>query len=574
MLDNSIISLSPKNYCLLAIIAGLFLASSGWVLAVEINTRVEPNPIILNESFKVIFTATQSPDASPNFRVLEQDFKILDQSQNSSISIINGNYSKSIQWIVQLIAKRSGEIIIPAISFGADSSKELKIRSNKNRTTTANNNEDIFIEVEVTPKNPVVQSQIIYTLRIYSQYKIASVNLFAPKPTDVLRKKISEKKQFNAQHNSRTYNVTEHKYAFFPQKSGLLTLNPTVLTAEIIITNQRTFGGFFNQHTTRTKRVVSAPITINVRAIPKNINAQHWLPSEHVELQQKWSGPIDTLQLGEPITRTLILRAKGTTLGQLPQLNNINQTIQSPSGGEIKIYPDQPLRIEIEKSTGMIAVREEKIAIIPTQAGIYQLPAIVIPWWNTHTQQMEFAKIAPTKLTAIGNANALDSVPSQSNKTTPATIPSTLNSKLTIQNNLWIWLAIIFGLGWLITLGLGWWHLQDKKTKTAESAPKKSKHFTINALKQACRKHDSVAVKNLLLLWGQEQWQLSSLGEIACQCTLELQIQILDLNTFLYSKNNIKWRGDQLLQAFINNKPQHSPNKKTKQSPLQSLYKI
>jgi hypothetical protein len=65
--------------------------------------------------------------------------------------------------------------------------------------------------------------------------------------------------------------------------------------------------------------------------------------------------------------------------------------------------PTQPMA----KNDGMVAFREEKIALIPGQAGSYTLPPIEIPWWNTQTQKMEVARIAARTLTAIAATSSL-----------------------------------------------------------------------------------------------------------------------------------------------------------------------
>ena len=78
-------------------------------LAADINVSVDRNPVSLDESFQIIFTATESPDDDPDFSPLEQDFSILNQSNSSSSSWINGKSSKTIQWTLNVMAKQAGE---------------------------------------------------------------------------------------------------------------------------------------------------------------------------------------------------------------------------------------------------------------------------------------------------------------------------------------------------------------------------------------------------------------------------------------------------------------------------------
>ena len=69
-----------------------------------------------DESFQIIFTATESPDEDPDFSPLEQDFSILNQSTISSSSWVNGQSSKTVKWIVNVMAKERGSLVIPVIN--------------------------------------------------------------------------------------------------------------------------------------------------------------------------------------------------------------------------------------------------------------------------------------------------------------------------------------------------------------------------------------------------------------------------------------------------------------------------
>jgi hypothetical protein len=562
----------PKRYLFLPVILFFLLITTGnTVLAADINVKVDRNPVNLNESFQLIFSADESPDDDPDFSVLESDFEILSQNQSGIIPLFTGSFSKNTKWTLTVMAKQAGVLQVPSVPFGDDRSQAVRLLVNKgNHTATpVNPNDEIFIQVSASPEQSIVQSQVIYTLRIYRKVSFTQAKLIKPESTDALIEQLGEDSTFNTEYNGQSYVVIERKYAIFPQKSGLLTIDPVVFIAEVVIGKRS--GGFFSRPRTRTMRVVSEPIILDIQPVPENSKAAHWLPAEHVYLEQKWSGDLDQLQAGEPITRTLTLLAKGTTVGQLPELSNTGTIIRSHSGGELKSYPDQPLLKEQKKSDGMVAFREEKTAIIPSKAGVYNLPAIEISWWNTTTQQMQVAKIPATILTAVGNSGAPISTPVQS---TPETVPASTevqnNQAPSTVNNIWFWLSIILGLGWLTTLGV--WYVSKNKTAALAIDKESVYNFNSKALQQACREHNPTAAKDELVKWGRQQWQLSSLGKIATRCDPELQTEILNLNQVLYSQQQSGWQGDKLLFAFKNQirKPR---SKNDKQQILQPLYK-
>lgn len=118
----------------------------------------------------------------------------------------------------------------------------------------------------------------------------------------------------------------------------MATIEPLVLTADIVLSNSRQrFNGFFNRPATKTKRISSKAITLDVLPAPDSFKANHWIPAEQVHIEEKWSGDITNMKLGEPLTRTLTLLAQGTTVAQLPELLGISKT------RHLKTYPDQPI---------------------------------------------------------------------------------------------------------------------------------------------------------------------------------------------------------------------------------------
>ena len=351
----------------------LLISAPQSTFAAEINVSVDRDPVGLDESFQIVFTATESPDDDPDFSPLEQDFTILGQSSSSSSSWINGKSSKTIQWTLNVMAKQAGSLVIPSVKFGNDFSQPSTILVTEGTPNKAvNTDEDLFIEVEATPENPYIQSQVFYTLRLYTKVDISQARLNEPELADAVIERLGEDSSYNTQVNGVNYSVTERKYVIFPQKSGQLTIKPLVLTAEVVTNNRPSFNSFFNSQMTKTKRVQSKAITLDVKPAPASFTGKHWLSAEQLVLKQEWSGDIQQMKVGEPLTRTLTLLAKGTTVGQLPELNT---TVTSD---QLKAYPDQPVLQEQKKVEGLLAFREEKIALIPSKAGNYTLPAIEI----------------------------------------------------------------------------------------------------------------------------------------------------------------------------------------------------
>ncbi|MGZ5051251.1 MAG: BatD family protein [Methylobacter sp.] len=528
------------------------------VYAAQITASFDRNPVSLDESFQIIFSADDTPDDDPDFSPLEQDFEILGQSQSSNSSWINGKSSKTIQWTLNVIAKHAGNLNVPPIKFGSDASNPATITVNQGTANKAiDNNNDLFLDVEASPQTAYVQSQVLYTVRLYRRVEIAQAGLNEPELADAVIEKLGDDTNYNTQVDGVNYLVTERKYAIFPQKSGTMTIKPLLLTAEVMAANRPSFNGFFSSQLTKTRKISSKPITLEVKPAPASFNGKHWLPAEQLVLKEEWSGDNQQMKVGEPLTRTLTLLAKGTTVGQLPEINN------KKIDAQLKTYPDQPVLREQKKPEGLIAFREEKIAIIPSKAGFYKLPALEIPWFNTQTQKMEIAKIPETSITALEAAGTLPepSAPPVSETTaepqkTEQPVPMVVGQPQT--SNTWLWVSVCLALGWLATVV----YFLMKKPPAAQPPTEQSERQTrlqdsIKQLKKACNDNNTEAAKDALLSWAKQKFiaqPVTSLGAIAELSDARLRDEILVLNQILYSKTPTPWHGKKLFQAFVENK--------------------
>jgi len=525
--------------------------------ATEIATGLSHNPVSLDESFQITFTAHDDPDGKPDFSPLEQDFDILHRNQGSNASWVNGKASKTLQWQLMVRAKHTGNLTIPAIAFGSDHSNALSVAVVEGADYSNHTDEDLFLEVEATPNSPFVQAQVLFTLRVFTRVEVARGELQEPELADAVVEKLGDDSTYSKQINGVNYSVTERRYAIFPQKSGKASIKPVQLKAEVLANNGYNINSFFNSQMTKTKRVHSQAIALNVLPVPSTFTSPHWLPAQDVQIKQQWSGDVAQMKVGEPLTRTLTLVAKGATDGQLPELNN------AISNDPLKAYSDQPALQEQKSPDGLLSVREEKIALIPSEAGDYTLPAIAIPWFNTETKTVEMARLPAVTLSASG-AVAAKPATSASPPTTVQPVPAQDPTKNPVINTAintthaadkWFWpgLCAFFAIAWLATLI---YFIITKKPKQTEMMADRQnlplqKHN--KALKQACNSNDVQRAKAILLDWGKQQFGCNNLGVLASCCEARLRDEILLLNQTLYSQNAVPWQGKKLYQCFSEN---------------------
>ena len=571
--------LKAKSEWVFMIFWACFLAGYSLTgLTAQIHVTTDRNPVNMNESFQIIFSADDDVDGEPDFSPLSKDFEILNQSHSSQSSWVNGSFTKMIKWVVDVMPKKSGILEIPAIRFGRDKTRPTRIlvKEVKEADADLHSGEDLFLLVEVSASNPYVQQQVIYTMRLYRKVSLAQASLTEPTLEDAVIERLGEDKDFNTLFKGENYSVTERKYAIFPQKSGVMTIEPLSLTASVVVDTQRRFGGFFSRPVTRTKRVVSDAIELIIKPIPKSFTGKHWLPVEQLYLKDQWSRDNLQVKVGEPLTRTVTLLAKGATAGQLPSLFSDDKPIKSDLGDELKIYPDQPVLKDRPEESNMLAFREEKVALIPSQAGSYQIPAIEIPWWNVNKDQMEVAKIPMKTIQAIAVTGVTKTRPRKQpdlKKTDEKTQQLQKGSTQSEADKIWMGISGGLALGWLLTIFYFYKKLKGKKSNQKQEDLTKSLDEAVKSLKKACKENDKVAAKEALIRWGRQRFGASSLGQIAGFCHDDLKSQILALNQLLYGRNNSQWDGNELWKTF-NQQMTDSKTGKQQNDKLEPLFRL
>ena len=117
--------MNHKVSILLCVLCLLFSIQS--LHAANIVASLDRNPVMLDESFRLVLEADGPVDQDPNFSVLQKDFEILSQSQSTNMTFVNGSLSRKGVWNLALIGKKPGNFTIPSIPFGRDRSPALRI---------------------------------------------------------------------------------------------------------------------------------------------------------------------------------------------------------------------------------------------------------------------------------------------------------------------------------------------------------------------------------------------------------------------------------------------------------------
>ena len=400
-----------KISILLFVLSALSVPSS--VLGQSVKAYVDRNPVMADETFRLVVEAegVSSSDA-PNLQKLEENFALLGTNHSQQMSIVNGATSSVTRWTTTLAPKRTGMLTIPAIQVGSHSSLPLSITVKEpSQMTGADSQRDIFLEAEVDSHVPYIQGQVLLTLRLVSAVSLQEGKLDDPEIEWGMVERVGKDASFETIREGRRYHVTERRYVITPQKAGAQIIPPVLLSGSIpdersgrsgldqfFSNRRRNQGGPFSSmfQTTRPIHIRSPKVSLTVKDMPADMKGKVWLPAKELTIKERWSRDTANIQMGEPLTRSVVMVAKGLRGEQLPEF-------PGPDYGSVKTYPDKPQTTTEYDGTWMVGTREEKYALVPTQPGSVTIPGIRIPWWNIERARWETAELPSRTLKVVGD---------------------------------------------------------------------------------------------------------------------------------------------------------------------------
>lgn len=565
----------------LSLCVGFLLMIAGLnVYAGNLTASVDRDTLGLEETFTLVLRYDEQINTTPDYELLRKDFDILNTQSGTQMSIINGNMEASTEWKIALAPKRIGKLLIPSFTIDGAISDAIEITvEGKSRSPKSTDN-NVTVEVETSKDSAYVQEQIIVTLRLYTTVGLNGVELQPLQVKDALVVNIDEK-QYQTKINGRPGAVVETRYAVFPQHSGELII-PSMLYQVSVSSGQRDlWDRFYGNNQNNILRLRTDEQRINVMPAPASVNAAEWLPANNVSLSEHWSTSIDNLKVGEPVTRSITIKADGLTAGQ------INPLQLTPVDG-LTFYNDQAQTDDQKSTDGVEGSRIETIAIVPTKAGKFTLPEVKINWWDTQSNTARTATLPAVSLNVrLGNSYQDPIIADETNtEPTSVDINTDLNSiqqqQTIIQTKtpLWIYLTNVLTLVAAIFFAVQLWlHKRANRAHAAQasdelliSTQKENEAWT--KLKRSLSDSDLAALRKALIDWGQAHWpnvSITSLHAIAEQAREPALTEALNtLDEAIFSQHSTALNTEQLLQLLANarKKKHKKTGEKEKLSPL------
>lgn len=508
----------------------------------------------LGETVTLNVETDDTSASEPDFSALARDFDVGGTQSSQQVSIVNGVRSAKMLWAVALQPKHEGRIAIAQLTVGSAQTAPITLDVGA-AAPPAQAGGDLFFEVDAQPKNPYVQQQVRYTVKLYYAIDLTGGNIGEPKADGLAAKHLGQDKQYVASVGGRRYQVVEQHYALTPERSGTINIAPLAFRGTTL--DMRDPSSFFSRGREVTAR--SEGVTLDVRAQPSSWPAgQAWLPAASLLLQDQSDLPAE-IHVGDAVTRTIRMQAQGAGYEQLPELQ-----MSAPDGADI--YPDKSDTRTRDDGDWQYGERVRKFAIVPNRPGTLTVPGVRVDWWNTQADRLETAELPPRTirvLPAVGGAATTPppnaSVATPATPTPPSTPKADAGNPYTpllvdSQARFWRLAALLFLACWLATMS-GWW-LQWRrwpKGGTAQAAANAGGASTHRAaFLRACSLGEFAAAERALVAWARaERSEVRNLGELARQLVDERQRDALArLQRARYAGEASDGLGSQLDAAF------------------------
>ncbi len=524
-----------RNICI-GLLTLAFAASSYG----KVTASVDRTVISELERVTLTISITDGDEVLPDFSVI-RDFQILSQQQGKTTEISMGGGRQQMvstqTYSLVLEPTRTGKLLIPRLTIGNETTNAILIDVvSPSAAAQQRDARFVFFETKVDRTTAYVQSQVIYSVRLYYSDAIGGDFPPAPDLPETVVEPLAGEIRDEAMVNGQRFAYLEKRYAIFPQKSGSLTI------PREIFRGVRGRGGFFSQRQQVT--AASTPITITVKPTPESFTGNTWIAARSFNLLERWTENPPHFKVGEPVNRIVSMQAVGLASSLLPLLEEL-------SLDNVKTYADPPVTDENISEAGILSSNVTTVGIVPTKAGEITLPEIRIPWWNTESDRKEVAVIPAATYQVMPADGAAAAPPTVS-------VPLTqINQQAIVEETIsHVWIVALIALGFLWIFSTWQWfagrqelrELKEEHKDDTFEVVEPNEDNLFKELTKACKANRAADTHRYLFLWSNARFKTGSLQGLRAQLQRDdLDDEIDVLEEALYGEtSNTSWRATNL----------------------------
>lgn len=378
-----------------------------------------PMLVSAGEAFRIEFALNAKPDDNSFVPPSFDGFDVLAGpavSQGSSIRIINGEMSKSINYTITyvLLPQKSGDFRIGAAeakvkdktyrtretiievrdnssgdaSGAGQSANRQQDDDNASLESKAGNQigkDDLMLRLTLSRRNVYKGEPIRATLKLYSRVNVvgsegAKMPTFNGFWSQELETEQGPFRETVGGKVYEAYNIAE--YLLYPQQNGTLRIEPSELTVvvQVVLQSNRGFDPFFgggHEIYNLRRKLVTPEVTVSVKDFPAGAPASFTGAVGRYTMEAKLS--TDRLEANSAATATVKISGTGNlNFLQAPKL-------ELPTSFELyDVKSDESLRTNGSGNTGY---RRFEYPFIARAEGDYTIPPIEFTYFNPETEK-------------------------------------------------------------------------------------------------------------------------------------------------------------------------------------------
>lgn len=237
--------------------------------------------------------------------------------------------------------------------------------------------EEPTLTVRITPPKPYLQEEIVQVIRVIAPHPFEELVLDLPPVEDAEVITLQQPRNRKFQTYGGEGYIYETRRAIFPKQSGELRIPPVRISGSIGVSRDEKKPFVLRQDAT----------IMDIRPPPDAFSEDWWLVARQVEIDEGWSKPLETLRVGDRVTRSIEVTVFGATGAHLPELE------QGRSTG-LKVLPGRTERSTEVTPGGVVGRISRSFDIrIDVDQPINISPVRVV-WWNTNNE-IEWRSAAP-----------------------------------------------------------------------------------------------------------------------------------------------------------------------------------
>jgi len=319
---------------------------------------------------------------------------------------------------------------------------------------------ELFIEAELESPRVYVGAEARLTLRVLRTAGTLQGTLRPPRLGDAGEISLLEVRMYETERAGVAYRVFERANVLVPLRAGRLVVPGAEYESAQSLTEQ--FG-----RDVERPRVVRGPEQVLEVLPPPDGAPEPFLPARSLTLAESWSRDLDALSPGQPLMRTLVLRADGLAADRLPRL-------EMAAGPALRVHHDRPELVTDSLPGGMVGERVQRIVLMPLSEGMLALPAIRVRWWDVGADAERVATL-PARTLRLQPIIA------------PPAVPADAPTAISVRTGLRLFLAAVVLLAALAL----WLYLRSRVRRDARAK-----------LRAACRRNDARAARDALVEWS------------------------------------------------------------------------